>query len=190
MRGRAITTSSSCWLPPIEIATITHCLDVNLFRIYMGSVIVRASVVILVLAGPLATKAGDSFPGIRHLMGEKTFRAAGLERLSPQELEALDAWLLEYTGVEAPRLRAQNSEVREAEREYVINARLSSDFEGWDGETLFPLDNGQIWRQRLSGRYSYDGEPAPEVQIRKNWLGFYMMTVIDSGRTVGVTRVR
>jgi len=28
-----------------------------------------------------------------------------------------------------------------------IESRVDGEFEGWDGETIFPLTNGQIWQQ-------------------------------------------
>ena len=55
---------------------------------------------------------------------------------------------------------------------------------------MFRLENGQVWRQRLDGRYQYSGAPNPAVRIDKNWLGFYRMTLVKEGRSIGVTRVR
>jgi hypothetical protein len=149
----------------------------------------RATALSLALACPIAP-AEESFPGIRQLMSEEEFRAAGLGRLDAAELKALNGWLIRYTAGEAGSLRATNEAVREAERAYEVNARLSADFDGWEGDTLFRLDNGQIWRQRLSGRFVYDGEPGPAVRIQKNWLGFHVMIMVDSQKSVGVTRVR
>lgn len=131
--------------------------------------------------------ADDDFPGIRALMSDEEFRRAGLDELSPQELEALDAWLIRYTAVEAEVLQETNEKVREARVEHEVVSRIVGDFDGWSGETVFRLENGQVWEQRLDGRYRYRGEPNPQVRIYRNWLGFYRMTVIDTGRTVGVS---
>ena len=56
------------------------------------------------------------------------------------------------------------------------------------GKTVFTLDNGQRWRQRLEGRYSYNGENT-EVVIQKNFFGFYRMTLVSTGAAVGVSRI-
>jgi len=142
-------------------------------------------------ATPAATTmAEESFPGIRKLMGEQVFNEAGLGRLSEAQLKALNEWLVQYTGGEAKQLRLVNEEVREAEKAYQVIARLPSDFSGWDGGTVFRLDNGQVWRQRLSGRYIYRGDPAPEAAITKNWLGFHVLTIISTGKSVGVSRIQ
>jgi hypothetical protein len=133
-------------------------------------------------------RAADEFPGIRTLMDEAQFTAAGLDKLSAEELERLDAWLLQYTAGEAPVLREQNAAVREAEKSFNLEAR-AEDFDGWNGDTLFRLDNGQLWRQRLDGRFAYGGGDN-RVRIERNFLGYFRLVHIESGRAVGVTRLR
>jgi hypothetical protein len=134
--------------------------------------------------------AEEVFPGVEKLMSDTEFTAAGLDSLSPAQLESLNTWLVRYTAGEAEVLQQTNEAVREAEKELEIVARLDEDFEGWEGKTLFRLDNGQIWKQRNDGRYRYRGPAKPGVRIDKNWLGFYKMTLIDEDRSIGVTRVR
>lgn len=146
-----------------------------------------ALAVALVL-GPVTTFAED-FPGVRQLMSEQQFREAGLHKLSDAEREALDRWLLGYTVGDAQELRRSNEAVQEAEEAVRIAARIKPPFRGWDGDTVFALDNGQVWRQRLRGRYFHRGDDT-SVVISKNLFGFWEMTVTSSGRTVGVTRVK
>jgi hypothetical protein len=146
------------------------------------------SALLLSLLLPLNTTAEQAeFPGIKALMSAEDFSAAGLDRLSEEELEALDAWLVRYTAGEAAILRQDNVEVREASKAFEIVTRITGDFRGWDGETVFRLENGQVWRQRLQGRYTYVGPANPEVRITRNWMGFYKMTLVENGRGVGVT---
>ncbi len=121
-------------------------------------------------------------------MTPEEYRAAGLDKLSPEELESLDKWLIRYTVGDSATLRRSNEEVRKAEENLTIQANITGDFTGWSGETTFKLDNGQVWRQRIRGRFNYSGGERA-VEIRKNFLGFYMMTHQESGKTVGVTRV-
>ncbi len=80
----------------------------------------------------------------------------------------------------------KNEEVREAQKDFELVSRISGDFSGWDGETVFRLENGQVWRQRLRGRYFYSGPPQPEVRITRNYLGFYKLTVVETGKSIGV----
>jgi hypothetical protein len=146
------------------------------------------------MAGALAvaqgTTDGKDFPGVQALMSEAEFINAGLDALSAEQLKALDAWLVRYTAGDAQVLQTASKEVKEAERDYEVVARLSSGFDGWDGETVFYLDNGQVWRQRLQGKYPYRGPANPEVRISRNFFGFFKMELVDAKRGIGVTRVK
>lgn len=93
----------------------------------------------------------------------------------------------------AAEVQAMRSEIEAAE-EAVRNhkpfdAELQPGFDGWNGSTLFRLDNGQVWRQRTRGRYRHQGTDL-RVRFDKNFMGFWEMTVLSSDKTVGVTQVR
>ncbi|MEE4659024.1 MAG: hypothetical protein V2J89_01065 [Halieaceae bacterium] len=137
----------------------------------------------------LPALAEDDFPGIQVLMGERTFRDAGLEKLSPDELEALDAWLVRYTAGEAEVVRESSEEVKKVEKALEITASIKPPFSGWSGDTVFYLDNGQVWKQRVDGRYQFSGEDT-RVIIRKGLFGFYNLELVAAGKRIGVERVR
>ncbi len=134
------------------------------------------------------TLAEEKFPGIENLMSTGEFKDAGLHQLSDRELEKLNTWLVNYTAGHAQVLVRTNEEVKEAKATVAsdIVTRLQGDFTGWSGDTLFRMENGQVWRQRLSGRYKYSGPPNPEVRISRNFMGFYKMTLTESGKSIGV----
>jgi hypothetical protein len=148
----------------------------------------RRPVILLALCAACLAQAED-FPGIRKLMSPDEYEAAGLDKLSEAERKALDAWLLRYTAGEAETLRNTSDEVREAKQEVRIEARVRAPFEGWSGDTLFYLDNGQVWQQRLDGRFAYNGSER-EVVLDKNFFGFWRLTHVATGRRVGGTRLR
>jgi len=156
----------------------------------MSKVLLLTTLLLMAAATSLAGAADKPFPGIRNLMTAEEFKAAGLDQLSPEELRQLDTWLLHYTAGEAAILRQDNTEVREASQDFELVTRISGDFRGWSGETVFRLENGQIWRQRLPGRYHYSGPPNPEVRISRSWMGFYKMTVVETDKSIGVKLVR
>ena len=148
---------------------------------------------LLLATALLGASAGHAAtaPDVRELMSPEEFGAAGLGRLTPAEIEALNAWLIRYTAGEAPVLRASSPAVREEVRKSeatVIRSRIAGPFAGWSGRTQFRLENGQIWQQRMSGSWRHRAE-SPEVEIRKNLLGMWEMRLIDGGRQVGVTRI-
>jgi hypothetical protein len=147
--------------------------------------------VLLLLSSTIAATAAEetAFPGIEGLMSAEQYRAAGLDKLTPAEREALNSWLLTYTAVDAPGMLRDNEEVKEAEQSHEVQASIKQPFKGWSGETVFYLDNGQIWRQRLPGNMVYRGEDN-RVVIKKNFLGFYKMTHLATGKSVGVKLAR
>lgn len=128
----------------------------------------------------------DAFPGVEQLMTPDEFREAGLDKLTAEEQDALNRWLIQYTGRDAAVLQRSNEAVREAKRTASIESAITGPFTGWSGDTVFSLENGQVWQQRLEGRYRYDGPPNPRVRIERNFLGFYRLTLIEANRTVGV----
>lgn len=130
-------------------------------------------------------------PDVRELMSPEEFDAAGLERLSPPELEALNRWLLRYTARQGSDLGQHREIVEEEVRKFEeegLRTRIVGEFNGWSGDTVFRLENGQVWKQRLPGRWHYRAH-APEVELRKNFMGFWMLRVLATDRAVGVTRV-
>jgi len=129
------------------------------------------------------------FPGIEKLMSREEFTRAGLDRLTPDQVRALDAWLVRYTAGEAYVLKTTSEEVRAAAPEFRLEARIVAPFSGWSGQTLFRLDNGQVWRQRIKGRYMFDGDDT-RVVITRNMFGFYNLTLLSTGRSIGVEPVR
>ncbi len=145
----------------------------------------------LALSGFIAaTIAQDnSFPGIEGLMSAEQYKAAGLDKLTPAERDALNDWLLNYTAVDAPAMLRDNEEVKEAEQSHEVHASIKQPFKGWSGETIFYLDNGQVWRQRLQGNMHYRGDDN-RVVIKKNFMGFYKMTHLATGKSVGVKLAR
>ena len=166
--------------------------------------LILTSAWLLLVSGSSIAK---DFPGMKELMSEQEFRAAGLDKLSADELKALNNWLLKYTTDDVPELVEEVPELKESvalkaavapapaaapqpepepER---IESRIPGEFKGWTGKTVFKLENGQIWKQRRSGRY-YHKMTNPEVVITKNLMGFYEMKVVETGKRVGVKRIR
>jgi hypothetical protein len=92
----------------------------------------------------------------------------------------------------AIEVEAAKQEIADAPPEPAVSepfeATIQGRFSGWSGKTVFPLDNGQVWRQRHGGRYrhTYDDQ---RVRIYKNLLGMWQMKVLSTGRSVPVRRI-
>ena len=68
-----------------------------------------------------------------------------------------------------------------------IHTRIKGEFNGWSGQTLFVLENGQRWRQRVSGVYRHRAQ-SPAITIIKGRFGYYLI-VDKTKRRIGVKRV-
>lgn len=132
------------------------------------------------------------------------FAAAGLGRLTPEELARLDAFIAARTAPPAAAplpaappsaaARPAPSPVRRTtpavvEEEESFESRLTGEFRGWEPRTVFALENGQRWQE--TGGTTYAGPPlaAPAVRIRAGALGAYWMRIDGVPREVKVRRV-
>ncbi len=128
------------------------------------------------------------FPGVKNLMTEEEYRQSGLDKLSDEERAALNAWLIRYTAFEAEVIKESVEEVKE-ETFKPVTTRIVGEFNGWSGKTVFRLENGQVWRQRLSGNYRYQATN-PEVEVYRNWMGYYWLKIVETGKAVPVNRAK
>jgi hypothetical protein len=109
-------------------------------------------------------------------MTQIELEATGISKLSVQELARLNLWL-------------EQRQILRDQTPALISARILGEFEGWDGDTRFRLDNGQLWQQRVGGRYRVPVRTNPEVEIERSRFGHYLK-VVETGRMVGVYRIR
>ena len=69
-----------------------------------------------------------------------------------------------------------------------VESAIDGEIEGWDGETIFKLDNGQIWQQAVYD-YTYFYAFHPAVTIYQTREGC-RMKVEDESDTVVVKRIK
>ena len=130
-----------------------------------------AVVAVVVLSGPGLALAEPAAPSrqtqtvleLRNLMTQSEYRAAGLGKLSAQELAVLDGWV----GRLMVRLLKDR---KQAGCSSPVDSRIDGEFQGWTGRTVFELENGQIWRQ-LGSRSQYAYKVSPRVQIHRSASG-------------------
>jgi hypothetical protein len=70
-----------------------------------------------------------------------------------------------------------------------VETRILPPFTGWSGKTVFRLENGQVWQQRMDGRYEYRGDDL-RVLVGRGALGGYRIKLVANGRWIGVKRIR
>ena len=134
---------------------------------------------------------------LKSAMPAEEYRRMGLSKLSADELGRLSRWIIDRDSSEVvldnliatPLKKEVAAETpRSLDDNEIIKATIKGEFKGWSGKTVFKLSNGQVWRQRLSGSWRYSAD-SPSVEIKKNFLGYYVMRVADK-KAVGVTRIK
>lgn len=63
--------------------------------------------------------------------------------------------------------------------ESLIETRIDGEFKGWEGESIYKLQNGQIWQQ-VEYKYRYSYKYSPRVMIFKKNGSFYMQVDNES----------
>ena len=105
----------------------------------------------------------------------------------PSKQTAIDEEIERRVAEELASRKKQDSEANTNRGPF--DAMLIGDFTGWRGKTVFRLDNGQVWRQRSSSQYRHRDDDY-RVKFDKNWMGGWEMTVISSGKSVLVSKVK
>jgi hypothetical protein len=159
--------------------------------------------------------ADTSFEALESAMTTEERAQAGLSKLTKEELDFLNSWLAvrlvkigdenalppagnigseEAIEVEVQRrvadeLALKTASAKKAMRSQTYSATIIGDFSGWQGKTLFRLDNGEILRQKGASKYRYQGSDRT-VSLKQNWAGGWEMEVIATGKRVLVKKIR
>ncbi len=146
-------------------------------------------------SAPSATATPTPTPvDLQRMMTPAQFKAAGLDRLSPDEIKALDGWLADHAGmaeaVQKPAAEQKDFGLAPKPKPQPdsIDSRIDGHFDGWDGNTVFKLQNGQVWQQAGFGSFAHHAEN-PQVHIWKGWFG-YLMRIKGYNATVSVRRIK
>ena len=137
-----------------------------------------------------ASAAG--FSSLEERMSQSEFHAAGLDKLSPDELKALDDWLRTHATGATTYVTPTGAPVfypKSSDRE-VIETHIDGKFTGWYGNSTFKLENGQEWTQAESGAFNGGKYDHPKVKIKPMLLGAWLMYVEPCGCSVRVNRTK
>lgn len=138
----------------------------------------------------------QSFSSLEERMSAADFKKAGLDKLSPQELHFLDAWLRTHagmTGATAPQVvgpanqfgyRTPVDQAREK-----VESTINGTFSGWSAHTQLPLANGQLWQVSESGGWSCQTVKNPKITIKPMVLGSWLAYIEGCSNSVRVERV-
>ena len=147
---------------------------------------------------PLGAQA-QTFSSLEERMSAAEFKAAGLDKLTPEELAALNAWLQKRTeaAMEAAPAAAPSVDNRGFSRDPFgtsdgpIVSRIAGEFRGWDGTaTVFTLENGQVWKSTDPAAKLVVKVQDPIVTIRPGVLNAWVLKIQGYNASVRVIRVK
>ena len=168
------------------------------------------------MAGSLCASEPESFSTLEEHMTVKQFHESGLHKLTDEELAALERWIRDHSMTFSDQ-RGDEPEYDEepqtghataqdpleppepqkdtrglpAESDYrPIHSRIVGNFNGWDGNTEFELENGMVWRQAERDSFPTREMHNPEVEIRPAMFGTWRLSVEGYNRRVRVERIR
>jgi len=149
-------------------------------------------IAILIIFVSQALYAAEGFSSLEEQMTGNEFSAAGLEKLTQQELAALNAWIRARSLATLDAAPVAASTVVEPgdrrgfkdddDKRTTISSRIVGRFSGWDGQTVFKLENGMIWAQADKDKYYVKEMENPLAIIEPGMFGRWHLTVegIDS----------
>lgn len=108
---------------------------------------------------------------------------------------AAEVAVAEYRQQEEPGVVQRAMEIfrrkQEADNQERFTSVIPGKFRGWDGRTVFSLENGQIWQQASNDTYFPRTAENVEVVIYKSHSGYFRLRVLDDdGAWVTVKRIR
>src|SRR2546428_4661073 len=83
---------------------------------------------------------------IKEMMSPEEFKAAGLNKLSPEELQKLNAWLQGYREVAEKKATERAAKVEHTKLDMLVS-RVDGTFNGLTGRTVIRLEDGTVWKQ-------------------------------------------
>ncbi|MEO6066168.1 MAG: hypothetical protein ABIP49_10370 [Lysobacterales bacterium] len=141
----------------------------------------------------MSATAQDMQP-IEQRMSPEARKESGLDKLTPAELGALNAWIESNMSEKAIRKSLIGFPVMHlfagGEEAKPIVAHLDGEFRGWKGSTKFTLDNGQVWEQIEPGSLIARRVNNPAVTIKPAMMGTWMLQVDGYNRSVRVQRIK
>ncbi len=161
----------------------------------------------LLLALFIFPTSAEEFSSLEERMSAAEFRASGLEKLSAEELAALNAWLRGQrsltpttTGTTRTAAVASPQSVAETDRrglrsgvrhDDVIESRIPGNFRGWNGtKSTFELENGMVWQSTDPAAKLSVNLQNPVVRITPGFMDAWFLQVEGYNAKIRVRRLK
>lgn len=161
----------------------------------MRSSILLVFTLLLGCALPAFAQSPAAQPPIEQAMTPEQFKAAGLDKLSADELANLNTWLNRTITTETARAAEQaavqaTEKVETENRGFFhfgssdpIEAKIAGQFSGFRKGNTYTLDNGQQWRQTDTASLAGVQVENPAVKITPSLIGNTWYLRIDGYNT-------
>ena len=161
-------------------------------------------IVLLFLSVTLSALAAEGFSSLEEQMTGKEFTTSGLDKLSPQELDVLNDWIRKHSvaTLDAPAASAAASaaaanpegdrrgfENEDVDRTEIISTLIGK-FKGWDGQTVFKLENDMIWVQSDKDKFYIKEIENPTVIIEPGMFGTWRLQIEGYNSECKVKRIQ
>src|SRR6266849_1849037 len=113
---------------------------------------------------------------LQDMMTAEEFKAAGLEKLSSEELKNLNAWLQGFREVAETKAaeKATAKAAKMAKLEQTLS-RVDGTFTGLTGRTIIKLQDGTVWKQaNIDDHYRAQVTDHPAVFVSRGPFGWKM----------------
>jgi len=160
----------------------------------MQKLLLTVAAAALLSSGPLC--AQQAFSTIEERMTGKEFTEAGLDKLSTEELSALNEWLrarsvatLENTNEDYVDTRGFEARTMGDLDDGDVISPIKGSFSGWTGDTVFELENGMVWEQAEETTFYIPATTGAVAVIEKGVLNAWRLSVEGYNKTVRVRRI-
>jgi hypothetical protein len=167
----------------------------------------RIPIFLLALLCSFPLLADEGFSSLEEQMTGKEFTSAGLDKLTPDELAALNAWIRSHSlatlaappaaaAAAATTTEAAGGDQRgfrsekEKEDRSTITSRIVGKFSGWDGQTVFKLENGMIWEQADNDKFYIREVENPVAIIEPGIFGTWRLKIEGYNSKCRVERIQ
>ncbi|CAM5347224.1 hypothetical protein [Rhodanobacter lindaniclasticus] len=138
-------------------------------------------------------------------MGKAEFTQAGLNKLTPAELQHLQQWLAVHASelaaavpaseetsaaaaaAKSPGPFVHTAKTTKVKRNDSITSRIDGEFRGWEHGTTLTLQNGQRWRVKDDSTLTVpESLSSPVVFVKPGFLGSWLLRVQGYNTTARV----
>jgi hypothetical protein len=112
---------------------------------------------------------------IQKIMSPEEFKAAGLHKLTPDELAKLNAWLQGYRQVTEQAAEKKGAARAARTKLDVLVSRVDGTFNGLTGRTIIRLEDGTVWKQaNADDRFRAKNPDHPAAAVIHGVFGYKM----------------